>query len=158
MEVILVRHGIAEDKDLRNDDLKRQLTDEGVEEVRQLMPQLSEKIQPIEDRNVLIWSSPANRAMETAHVIAHEFFIENSTIHDFIYEGAFDSFSKELSKELAKDSKDTTLFVVGHQPSLGQWYTQLTGDVLKIKKGMFLSVDVQSVTPIAANPKWTLRP
>lgn len=158
MEVILVRHGIAEDKDLRDDDLKRQLTDKGKEEVEQLMPKLMRKLEDKDKDSILIWSSPANRALETAHIISSEFEIEQSTVHDFIYDGDFHSFSKELSKELSNNTKETTIFVVGHQPSLGQWYTQLTGDIVKIKKGMFLSVDVQSVTPIVANPKWTLRP
>lgn len=158
MEVVLVRHGIAEDKDLRDHDLKRHLTEEGKKEVNELMPQLKDKLKDKDTDSIFIWSSPANRALETAHIISSELKLEQSTVHDFIYEGDFHSLSKELSKELEKNREDATLFVVGHQPSLGEWYAQLTGNVQKIKKGMFLSLDLQSVTPIVATLKWTLRP
>lgn len=154
MEVILVRHGSAEDRTLAQDDLKRVLTDEGKEDVRRLMDQVEKKLSTDAKGTRLIWASPANRAMETAHIISNELGIEQSTIHDWIYAGDFALFSKELSRL----PDEATVFVVGHQPLLGQWYAHLTGEIRKIKKGMFLSITVQSLTPIVAQANWDLRP
>lgn len=66
MEIILIRHSIAEEKRVDLEDVNRHLTEKGVKRFRGLMPVLQKKLEPLEERDILLWSSPAKRATETA--------------------------------------------------------------------------------------------
>lgn len=154
MEIILIRHAKAEEKREDLEDIKRNLTEKGKKKFQKLMPKLKEKLEPIEDRNIILWSSPATRALETAHIIAHDLQIKISSIHDFIYEGDF----QKMSREIQDVDAETTLLIVGHEPSLSEWTKELAGEDVKIKKGAMLNFNVTNQSPLEAELQWTIAP
>lgn len=154
MEIILIRHSIAEEKRKDLEDSRRQLTDDGKDQFQKLMPELEEKLAPLEERNTVLWSSPATRALETAHIVTKAISIDIGSVQDFIYTGDFKSFSAGVKNI----SETATLFVVGHQPSLGEWAKQMTGKELRIEKGAILSFKVLNQSPVEAELQWKITP
>lgn len=152
MEIILVRHGKTEEKREDLEDLERHLTEEGKEEVQKLMPALKEKQEPLDERTIILWSSPATRARETAQFVADELQTEISSIHDFIYEGDFG----QMSHEVQKVDDHATLLMVGHQPNLGEWTKDMTGEDVKIGKGDILNFKVTKQSPLEAELQWKI--
>lgn len=154
MELILIRHAKAEDRSEGLEDLQRHLTEKGKAKFTRLMPQLLEKLSPIEDRSIIIWSSPAARAIETADIIAHAIDHPIDEQHDFIYTGDFDAFITNLQSV----DNQTTLILVGHEPNWSIWSAKLANRSLDYKKGAIASFDILSKTPVQANLLWQIQP
>lgn len=152
MEIILIRHGKAEEMGEDLDDLQRHLTDVGKEEIQKLAPRLKEKLEPLDKRTIIFWSSPAKRALQTAQLVADELHTPINFIHDFIYEGDFE----KLSDEVQKLDEDTTVLLVGHQPNLSEWVEQMTGEKMKIEKGSMLNLKVTNRSPLEAKLQWEI--
>lgn len=152
MEIILIRHAKAEKKREDLEDIKRHLTQKGKEQFQKLVPKLKEKLDPIDKQTIIIWSSPATRALETAHFVADELQMHISSIHDFIYEGDFE----KLSSEVQKTDDNTTILVVGHQPSLSEWVQYMAGEDVKIGKGDMLNFKVTNQSPLEAELQWEI--
>lgn len=154
MEIILIRHAKAEERLGSSQDIKRHLTEKGKQKFRQLMPELNEKLEPIEEGPVLLWSSPATRALETAQIVAEELQMEINAIHDFLYEGDFEKFSQEILNL----NEDTTLVIVGHEPTLSEWTKRMAGEDVKIRKGEILNFHLHSRSPLEAELRWVIKP
>lgn len=154
MEIILIRHSTAEEKREDLEDSRRRLTDDGKDQFQKIMPELEEKLAPMNERNTILWSSPATRALETAHIVTKAVDIDIGSVQDFIYTGDFKSFSAGIKNV----SELATLFVVGHQPSLGEWAKQMTGKDMKIEKGAILSFNVLNQSPVEAELQWKITP
>lgn len=154
MEIILIRHAKAESRKLGLEDIERHLTEKGRKKYRALVPQLGEKLAPIDERHIIMWSSPANRARETAEIVTNELQIEVDAIKDFIYTGEF----AQLSAELQHLDDDVTLLLVGHEPHLSNWSRQLSGEEFTLKKGAMISFKVASRTPLKADLQWQIQP
>lgn len=152
MEIILVRHAKTEEKREDLDDIRRYLTEKGKREFQKRMPELREKLEPIEGRQIMIWSSPAMRAFETAHIVAGGLQLTIDAIQHFIYAGDFE----KMSQEVQVIDDETTLFIVGHEPSLSKWTKKMTGEELKIKKGDILSFKVTNRIPLEAELQWVI--
>ena len=152
MKLMLIRHAHAEEKREDLEDIKRHLTEKGIESFKSLMPELKEKLEPLAERNLLLWSSPANRAMETAEIVADALQIPINSIEGFIYEGDF----KTLSNRIQVEDDETTLMVVGHEPSLSEWAEEMTGEPTKIRKGDMLHFEVTQKFPLKAELQWTV--
>lgn len=152
MEIILIRHGKAEEMREGLEDLQRHLTDVGKEEIQKLAPRLKEKLEPLDKRTIIFWSSPAKRALQTAQLVADELHTPINFIHDFIYEGDFE----KLSDEVQKLDEDTTVLLVGHQPNLSEWVEQMTGEKMKIEKGSMLNLKVTNRSPLEAKLQWEI--
>src|SRR5690625_3825428 len=131
MKVVLVRHAIAEEKREDLDDIKRDLTKEGKKKFKKLIPDLIEKLDAPDEREVVLWSSPAVRAKQTTEIVAEGLQTDIHAIHDFIYEGDFEA----LSDEVQTVDKGVTLMVVGHEPTLSEWTEQMSDEEMEIKKG-----------------------
>lgn len=154
MELILVRHAKAEDRREDLEDLQRHLTEKGKAKFTRLMPQLLERLSPVKERSIIIWSSPAARAIETAEIIAHSLNHPIDKQHDFIYTGDFDAFVATLQHV----DPSTTLILVGHEPNWSIWSAKLANRSLNYKKGGIASFDVISKKPIQANLLWQIQP
>lgn len=152
MEIILVRHGKAEKKQEDLDDRKRKLTNKGIKEFQQLTPELKDKLKPLEKEKIALWSSPARRALETAHIIAQDLLLYTLTTEEFIYAGDFE----QLSQKIQQMEVDHTIFVVGHEPALSVWTEAMTGKEMKIRKGDMLSFNVTSSEPLKAELQWVI--
>lgn len=154
MEIILIRHSTAEDKREDVEDIKRHLTKKGKKKFRKMMPEFREKLEELGEREFILWSSPANRALETAEIAAEELNMEISSVHDFIYEGSFE----KLREEMQTVAEGAAVMVVGHEPTLSEWTKQMTGEELKIKKGQILCFSVLNQESLKAELQWMVLP
>lgn len=123
MEILLIRHSIAEDRRADLDDVDRRLTQKGIQRFRELMPVLQKKLEPLEEREILFWSSPAKRATETADIVTEELGFEIDEIKDFIYYGDFE----DLSEDVQDVDDELILLITGHEPLLSDWTKDLSG-------------------------------
>lgn len=152
MEIILIRHGEPEENREDLEDLQRHLTEQGKEEMQKLMPELKERLEPFDERTIVLWSSPAERAIETAQIVADELQTQINSIHDFIYEGDFEP----MSHEVQKVNDHATLLMVGHQPNLSEWTKYMTGEDVEIGKGDMLNFKVTKQSPLEAELQWKI--
>lgn len=129
IELLLVRHGKAEDRTAEKDDTKRQLTKKGIEEFTAFISSIKEEVQTVTD--VLVWTSPLKRAKQTASILTDQWELEKAEKKDFLASGDFDAFMAGLSEVDA----DTRVICVGHEPILGDWLEELTGTEYSFKKG-----------------------
>lgn len=154
MEIILVRHSNAEDRTANLDDRKRHLTQKGINRFSSLMPKLSEKMVPLKERNILIWSSPAYRAMETAEILAEALVIPEIYQEEFIYSGDFN----DLVQAIQNVDDDSTLFIVGHEPTLSIWADMMGENQRVFKKGQMISLTPSQKEPLKAKLNWKIIP
>lgn len=154
MEILLIRHSIAEDRRADLDDVDRRLTQKGIQRFRELMPVLQKKLEPLEEREILFWSSPAKRATETADIVTEELGFEIDEIKDFIYYGDFE----DLSEDVQDVDDELILLITGHEPLLSDWTKDLSGEDVKIKKGAMLNFKVLTKSPLKAELLWVISP
>ena len=116
MIIVLIRHGKAEEKRPGVNDSERSLTEEGIKDViylSSLIPYTPE----------VIYSSPYKRAVETAEIIAKELGgVEVRPDWRLEPEAA----SVDSLREIGLD-KYSTVFVVGHAPSIDEIGRYLIG-------------------------------
>ncbi len=94
LEIVLLRHGIAENRGEDGTDFTRRLTKEGKEKLKKRLPNLKEIISFQE--SVEIWSSPLLRAKETAEILAKSFNSGEVQYYDFIANGSLDELLMKL--------------------------------------------------------------
>jgi phosphohistidine phosphatase len=152
MEIILIRHGKAEERSSGRADEGRCLTAEGR---RRLEKSLAGYRRFLDRHNqILIWSSPLLRAMQTADIIAGALQIESVCPCDCLSNGDFSAFLAAL----AAVGKDTTLILVGHEPYLSEWSQQLCGLVLPFKKGAAAGFSLTALVPPSGELLWFAQP
>jgi phosphohistidine phosphatase len=123
MELLIVRHGVAEDKDAfartgKSDD-KRPLTDKG----RKKMKRASRGLCAIVPQIGLLVSSPLTRARETAAYVAGAYDIDVSEVAEVLRpESTFEEFVEWLRPRAAT----SPVCIVGHEPHLSGLATWLT--------------------------------
>lgn len=157
IQLILLRHGIAENIADDGTDFNRRLTREGIEKLTRRLPNLKAKVEHFEGTE--IWSSPILRAKETAEILASSLNIEDVKYYDFISEGSYDEFLTMVN--LSEENK--TIFVVGHEPYLGDWSYELSKKSIPFKKGAAASFTIESVSQDGIKNKeidfdWYLEP
>ncbi|WP_163327972.1 phosphohistidine phosphatase SixA [Desulfurobacterium thermolithotrophum] len=116
-KIFLVRHGKAEKREnWEGDDCKRPLTEKGIKEFEAFSNWLSD----ILPEKVTIISSPCDRALETAKILAKtlgkEVIIENKLLPD----AEPQSYMKVIKKHKGN------LILVGHEPDLSLFLNELT--------------------------------
>lgn len=154
MEIILVRHSNAEDRADNLDDRQRHLTQKGIDRFNSLMPKLKDRITSLRKDKIIIWSSPAFRALETAEILADSLNISEISQEEFIYSGDFDDLA-DKSKNL---DDDATLFIVGHEPTLSMWADMLGENQRVFKKGQMISLTVTERESLKADLNWKIIP
>ena len=138
MEIIFIRHEVAEAGLENLPDLERRLTQVGQERSQAAAAKLAEHLkQATKKQKPHIWSSPALRAQETAQPLADVLKLSGTQLQEFIYTGEFEKLTVAL-EELPQATE--TLLVVGHEPTLSNWIHKLTGETVKMKKGPMASV------------------
>lgn len=119
--LILVRHAKAADRHKHLSDLERALTPAGQKDARRAARALKSKgVIPS-----LFVSSPANRALETAHVFAAEF---DYPIHKIsLKQAAYDAMDAETLFNVIRETEDhhDTVLLFGHNPSLEEFASSL---------------------------------
>ncbi|MBP1919959.1 SixA phosphatase family protein [Youngiibacter multivorans] len=149
MEIILFRHGSAEEKSMEKSDWDRELTLEGKEKVREAARLLKSRIA---DDMVTIWSSPMARAVQTAEILSEELGASEASLHECIASGDFKTFSEE-----AKAANPTGILIAaGHAPSLDEWCECMTGTLVKLDKSGAALIKVKELKPLKGKLVWVL--
>ncbi len=131
-EIILFRHGIAED--YRGSDFDRALTEEGIRKMEEMGRWFSTNVK---HEHFRIISSPLVRAKETAEIIAQAIHVPVE-IEDWVVDGVFTKLFSFEESELP--------IIVGHNPTLEIWHMRLTGGDHDFKKGSFCHYEVSEPT------------
>lgn len=160
MELIIVRHGIAETLGKRNEfsDEKRLLTAEGRSRMREIVKGLTKL--GIEVDSVV--SSPLARALETAEILAAGIGFNKKDIKtsENLSPG---SACEKLFAEIKSRPGAESIVLVGHQPDLGILISKVihgTGYAsLQLKKGSVCCVNVTETVPtLRGDLMWLLTP
>ncbi len=157
MELILFRHGIAKDRSEDQEDATRPLTDEGRKRLDASMDGFRRLIGS--SGKPLIWSSPLDRAAQTARVIADHLHVRDITYKPFIASGEFEEFVQSITGsdgDLLPD--DTVLILVGHEPWLGDWCHQLCRTRLPFKKGAAACIRLSGGKDPTGTLQWFAQP
>lgn len=145
MKILLIRHGLAEPRDLNKLDHDRQLTDIGRQ---QLAEQAHYLVSFLENKTVQLISSPLVRAQQTAAIFTlnglNQFILKN-----FAATGNLNELQAEIKKRTAE-----VIVVVGHSPHLEEWAFHLTGERLKVKKGAAIAIEILDFQEISGRVLW----
>ena len=149
MQLYFLRHGHAEDGYNMNDH-DRQLTDDGsarMQTAAQVMARL--------DLNLTkIYSSPRIRAKQTAQAVADALGMPIE-----ITEACNFGFSVSHVQQMAKaHGGNDSLMFVGHNPSMTDVVSELTGTRFMMKKGGLARVDTIGNTVAGAELVWLIAP
>jgi phosphohistidine phosphatase len=122
MQLLLIRHGIAEDQaefaKTKQDDSLRPLTKEGRWKMERAARGLRRAVPAVE----VLATSPLVRSVQTAKIIAERYHgIECVTVPSLAPDASFESFLTWLRKQRAAP----TVAAVGHEPHLGGLATWL---------------------------------
>lgn len=116
MELYLIRHGIAQEREIGVPDEVRSLTDKGRDKTRQVARRLADLGVQFE----LILTSPLVRSQQTAKILLDCQLSQNviESAH-LAPDGSIYSWLDWLKAQ--QYPQQTHLALVGHQPNLGQW-------------------------------------
>lgn len=157
MELEFIRHAKAEDIHEvidGSEDMDRPLTDKGKDKFAQTAVKIADKLQDIASDQLIAWSNPAVRAMETAAILVQQMSLEDLHLQSFIYEGGL----VNLTEAIGQLDADKTVLIFGHEPLLSGWIQAITGNSLRMRKGMAVSVKRDSRTPLKGDVQWVVEP
>jgi phosphohistidine phosphatase len=125
MQLLVIRHGIAEDKEAfaktGKDDSLRPLTKRGEREMRLVAKGLK-----CTTKIGVLASSELVRAQQTAAIIAREYGLEEVTVLEALAPDARPNAVLKWLRELDRESADTEpVAVIGHEPHLSGLVTWL---------------------------------
>jgi len=129
MDLLLIRHGIAEDRSRLLRDTDRRLTDEGRLRMQAVALALREKL--LEDIPVLLLTSPLVRAVETAEILERSWGLPEVLTEESLGDGDLRRFLAALRQLPA----EALVAAVGHEPWLGRWAEALCGHAVHFSKG-----------------------
>jgi phosphohistidine phosphatase len=158
MEIYVVRHGIAIDREDPKcpPDPERYLTEEGIEKTKRV----AAAVAALGASPDLLLSSPYVRAMQTAEIFASALDYSKQKIRrtDLLLPGAEPSL---FFRELAKDKQTSTLFVFGHAPQLDDIIAAALGSkhhITSLKKAGVALIDLKRVSPPNGQLVWLAPP
>lgn len=130
MKIYFIRHGEAEI--YADDDFKRKLTTLGKKKLEEAFKAFANNLK--DKRSFKIYSSPLERAKETAEILAKH-LDSNFEVKDYLAGGRI----KDILKSL---DPDENYILVSHEPFISNWIYQLTGDMKIISRGSINLVDL----------------
>jgi phosphohistidine phosphatase len=159
MEVYLLRHGVAQDRDPKKypDDRLRPLTIEGLERMREIVRGML-KIGVEFDA---IYDSGFVRARQTAEAVTDAYRIDS---RDITATPALepDHNPNEVLALLETEKSAKRVLLVGHEPHLSETVAYLTGaksgSSVDIKKGALCRIDMESIKKGGGKLVWLLPP
>jgi phosphohistidine phosphatase len=140
-ELYLIRHGLAEERgDAWPDDAKRPLTEQAMTRLRRAGRTLSRLGVPVD----VVLTSPLVRTRQTAELITATFTPRPAIINaDALAPGGTPA---AVAAEIEKHSRRPHIFLVGHEPALGELAAWLIGtkNPIEFKKGGICRIDVET--------------
>jgi phosphohistidine phosphatase len=136
MQLLVIRHAIAEDRDVfassGRDDSERPLTAAGRDKMRRAATGLRRVVPTID----LLASSPYVRAMQTAELVAEAYGIDGiKTVDALVPDAPLQRFLTWVQRKATVD----VVAIVGHEPHLGELVTWLMSGLpesrVEMKKG-----------------------
>ena len=136
MQLLLFRHGVAQDIGADGDDASRHLTKEGIEKTKAAARGLHKII----DKPQVIFTSPLIRAKQTADILAAVFDLPPLLMPSLATGPA------ELVMHDLRKLRESIVILVGHEPTLSQLGAKLcTGSdpvqFLQLKKAGAMLID-----------------
>ena len=152
MDIILIRHGLAQDRGGPLPDRDRELVPRGIRKTKEAVDVLRRRLK--KGRPVILLSSPAARALQTAEVVARELGRKGiDGVHECIYTGDTDA----LLQVLEAQPQDSSVLVVGHEPDLSRWAHLFSGADLRLRKSGMAGFSSKHGGPLAARLRWRHR-
>jgi phosphohistidine phosphatase len=158
MEIYVVRHGIAIDREDPKcpPDPERYLTEEGIEKTKRV----AAAVAALSATPDLLLSSPYVRATQTAEIFAAALDYPKPKIRrtDLLLPGSEPSL---FFRELAKDKQTSTLFVFGHAPQLEDLIAAALGvkqHITSLKKAGVALIELKRVSPPNGQLLWLATP
>ena len=130
MKIYFIRHGEAEI--YADDDFKRKLTTVGKRKLEESFKAFANNLK--DKRSYKIYSSPLERAKETAEILAKH-LDSNFEVKEYLAGGRI----KDILKTL---DPDENYILVSHEPFISNWIYQLTGDMKIISRGSINLVEI----------------
>ena len=153
MQLYLLRHGIAEDRQPGQADSDRRLTGEGIAQ----MEEVAKALKPALSRLDVILSSPYARAWKTAEIIADALGLRDQLREEKRLASGFRL--GDLQQILAERPGGERVLLVGHNPDLPFIAEQLTGGGnIEMKKGGLIRVDFERAEPGSGTLQWLAPP
>lgn len=161
-QVYLIRHGIAVDRALSDQDEKRSLTEEGQQKTKKV----AQKIQNVGITFDMILTSPLVRATQTAEILREVGLTK--TLETFSALAPAGDIQDWLKWWQNSQKEMSRIALVGHQPDLGNWAELLIwGNIqekLVVKKAGIIGLNCpQEESPfgkselfLLTSPKWLL--
>jgi phosphohistidine phosphatase len=158
MEIYVVRHGIAIDREDPKcpPDPERYLTEEGIERTKRV----AAAVAALSATPDLLLSSPYVRAMQTAEIFARALDYPKQKIRrtDFLLPGAEPTL---FFRELAKDKHSSMIFIFGHAPQLNDVIAAALGakqHITALKKAGVALIELKRVSPPNGQLIWLAPP
>jgi phosphohistidine phosphatase len=154
MEIYLLRHGLAEDRETWDkDDALRPLTKQG-KRITQLS---AETMAALELKPNWIITSPLVRAYQTAEIVARRLSLMDKLVQD---ERLGPGFSlPHMEQILEAYPYDESVMFVGHEPDFSETLSDLIGGgSLVFKKGGLARVSILSRSPLSGELIWLVPP
>lgn len=156
MELMVIRHGIAEDVQPDQADADRVLTDKGIKRTQTAAQGLGR----VADRPDVILTSPKARARQTAAIIAEFYDREPQTMHE-LGEDSPEKIMIALHKR-----KESRVAIVGHEPVLSELVEMICTNntahgFIELKKAGCIMLEApieQSARPGYGRLIWSLTP
>ncbi|MDU7532334.1 MAG: histidine phosphatase family protein [Peptoniphilus harei] len=136
MKIYFIRHGEAEI--YAEDDFKRKLTTIGRVKLENSFKAFANRLEG--KRSYKIYSSPLERAKETAEILAKH-LDSDFEVKDYLAGGRIRDILKTLDQ-------DENYILVSHEPFISNWIYQLTGEMKIISRGSinFVEIDPKEFT------------
>src|SRR5215469_15861684 len=154
MNIYILRHGVAENRELGMPDAERHLTKQGKRELRAVLQQA--RTAGVAPQTIL--TSPLARALETARIAAEELNCQNVVEIKELAPGVA---PPQLWREIRARHRAKDLILVGHEPQLSRVAGFLLESPLAIdlKKGALMKIAVEeNQGPPRGVLKWLLTP
>lgn len=151
-EVILMRHGIAEELEQGMKDKDRALTPKGIEEVLSEVDALKALLLP--KRKIVLWHSPLLRSRQTAEILRKKINVQRMESHTFITDGDLEL----LKKALEAVQSDEQVIIVGHEPHLSNWTEALAEVRCSYKKGAAAGFELKRQERLQMTLLWLCQP
>ena len=136
MKIYFIRHGEAEI--YADDDFKRKLTTIGRVKLENSFKAFANRLE--DKRSYKIYSSPLERAKETAEILAKH-LDSDFEVKDYLAGGRIRDILKNLDQ-------DGNYIFVSHEPFISNWIYQLTGEMKIVSRGSinFVEIDPKEFT------------